>query len=172
MLEGYSQRAKMIVFTARFQAGKVGAHAIGLDHLLEGIIVEDQGIEAMLKFLGDDPAITQIPGYDMKSSPELFLSPKMASALLARLDQLVPHARSVPESQDIPLSADAVRALHKAVALAHEFGADKIKPLHLLAAILQEHSSKAVRVCSEYGITEEHILEKLKKENRSRPTGE
>jgi ATP-dependent Clp protease ATP-binding subunit ClpC len=163
MLEGYSQRAKQVVFIARFQAGKDGAHAIGLGHLLEGIIVEDRGMQAILKFLGDDPATTQIPGYDMKSSPAPFLSLEVASALLARLDQLVPHAKSVPDSQDISLSADAVRALHTAPTVAQKFGADAVAPLHLLAAILQEHSSKAVRIFFEYGITEDKVVAELAK---------
>lgn len=39
MLEVYSQRSKLVVFIARVKARKDGAHAIGLDLLLEGIIV-------------------------------------------------------------------------------------------------------------------------------------
>jgi ATP-dependent Clp protease ATP-binding subunit ClpC len=161
MLEQYSQRAKQVVFIARFKAGKDGAHAIGLDHLLEGIIVEDQGREAMFKFLGDDPTTTQLPGYDMKSSPPPFLSPDVASLLLARLNQLSPHAKSVPESQDMPLSVDVVRMSQAALKLADKFHTDKVEPLHLLAAALQEHSSKAVRIFFEYGITEDRVVAEL-----------
>lgn len=163
MLEGYSQRAKMIVFIARFKAAKNGAHAIGLDHLLEGIIVEDQGREAILRFLGDDPAITQIPHYEMKSSAAPFLSSQEARGLLAKLDQLSRHDKSVAESSDMPLSADAVRALHKAVSRAHELGADKVEPLHVLVAILQERSSRAVQVFWESGVTEDNVVAELTK---------
>src|SRR2546421_7177698 len=114
VFDAFSLRAKMVVFLARFKAGKDGANAIGLDHILQGIIVEDHGREAMLKFLGDDPATTQLHGYDKNSSPPLFLSPEVASPLLTKIDKLSPHAKSAPESRDMSLTADAVRAVQAA----------------------------------------------------------
>ena len=161
VFDAFSLRAKMVVFVARYKAGKNGAHAIGLDHILQGIIIEDQGRDAMLKFLGDDPATTQLRGYDKNSLPPLFLLPEVASALLTKIDKLSPHAKSAPASQEMSLTADAVRAVQAAPILAHEFGSDKVDPLYLLAAALRERSSKAVQICSEYAITEDKIVEEL-----------
>lgn len=65
----YSQRAKQVLFIARFKAGKDGARTLDLPQLLEAIVIEDQGGEAMFKVLGVDPTKSNLRGRRFQSPP-------------------------------------------------------------------------------------------------------
>jgi hypothetical protein len=162
VIRAYSDRAKQILFLARFKAGKDGAPELGIDQIFEAIVVEDQGAEAMYKFLCVDPTTTVLSGGNAKSASPPFFSPDVAAGILARFDQLSQHLEPVPHSRDMPISADGERALTVALSLARELHSDKVEPLHLLGAALRQQSSKSVRIFSEYGITEERVVALLR----------
>jgi hypothetical protein len=44
MFEPFSERARRVVFFSRKVAGRRGASAIEAEHLIEALILEDQGI--------------------------------------------------------------------------------------------------------------------------------
>jgi hypothetical protein len=43
MFEGYSVRARQVIFLSRIRAGQRGADSIVLDDMLAALIIEDQG---------------------------------------------------------------------------------------------------------------------------------
>jgi hypothetical protein len=44
VFDAFSVRARQIVFAARFKAGERGATSIGVEDLLLGLVLEDQGM--------------------------------------------------------------------------------------------------------------------------------
>ena len=44
MFDGYSIRAKQVLFLARLESGARGAEMLDLDDLLTGLIIEDQNV--------------------------------------------------------------------------------------------------------------------------------
>jgi ATP-dependent Clp protease ATP-binding subunit ClpC len=165
MFQTYSERAKMVIFFARFKAGKDGASSIGVDHILEGVVAEDQGKEGMCRFLGADPTNTSLTTDDKKRPPIPFFSPDVASQLLHRLDQVSSHSQPISNSTDMQISAEASRALTAALGIAHELHSARVEPLHLLAAALEQEMSDAVQVFSDFGITDKEVLTLLSQQS-------
>src|SRR5579859_1742755 len=106
----YSDRARMVVFAARYRSGKNGAAAVDTNHLIEAIILEDQGkLEDALE-----------SGKLLYPTPEPhppFFSTEAASEMLLKIEQVVPHNQPIPESEDMPLSDDLVRTFEVAETL-------------------------------------------------------
>jgi ATP-dependent Clp protease ATP-binding subunit ClpC len=162
MLEDYSQRAKRVLFFARLQAGKDGARAIDVDCLLQALIIEDQGGgEELTRLLGASPLAGTIEGRSIQSRSKPFFSTEVARQLVSRIRELSSPSQPLPTAEDIPMSAEVAHALKVASDLRKEFQAERVGPLHLLAAALQERSKGADRVFPEYGITQERVLEAL-----------
>jgi ATP-dependent Clp protease ATP-binding subunit ClpA len=157
VIQTYSDRAKMILFLARHKAGRDGSPTLDINHILEAVVVEDQGAEAMCKLLGVNPATTKQARGNVKAPSSPFFPLEVASGILLKLDQLSPLLEPVPQSLDMPVSDDGAHALSVALSFARELHADKVEPLHLLAAAFKQPSSRAVRIFSEYGVTEERV---------------
>jgi ATP-dependent Clp protease ATP-binding subunit ClpC len=152
----YSERAKRVVFIARFRAGRNGAAAIDTDHFIEALILEDQG--KLADALGHEGVwVGSAPGPSRK-----FLSPEIAAEMLITMQKLLPHAKPIPEPVDMPLSADLSRTLDAALALMSELHQKQVETLHLLAAAASEESSKAAAALRGLGITRERVIAAIK----------
>lgn len=163
MLQYYSQRAKQILFIARFKAGKDGTNAVDLQHLLEAIVIEDQGGQELSKLFGFDPTAQQIQGHTFEFTSTPFFSSEIASQLLTKIRALSSHSQPVATSQDLPISEDLLHALSIALELKRKFQTERVEPLHLLAAGLEDKSSKPTRIFLDAGITREMALEAIRK---------
>ncbi len=92
MFHLFTERARRVVFFARYEASALGSYAIKTEHLLLGLLREDQ----------------ELPGQ---------LLPGAATQIRSRIEAAVRHPiEHVPTSVDLPLSRDAQRVL----AYAHE----------------------------------------------------
>ena len=162
MFERFSQRARQVVFLARFKAGRRGAAEIGVEDFLVSLVVEDQGKfqEAVSGVWKDGTPLVQ-PGA-LPQNP--FLASEVADELLARLEALSARLQPLPASAEMPLSQAAKNALSRAESLCDEMQDSVIEPLHLLAAILESQKNKAAQVFRDAGITSEKIITLLKRE--------
>jgi ATP-dependent Clp protease ATP-binding subunit ClpC len=165
MFEKFSQRARQVVFLARFKAGQRGAQAIELEDLLVSLVIEDQGrFEAAVSEgrRGGKPVI--LP----RASPQNpFLPPEIADELLARLETLSPRSQPMSTSVEMPLSQASKNALSRAESLCDEMQHTVIEPLHLLAAIMENQKNKADQISRDAGITRRRSLHSSRKNNYS-----
>ena len=162
MLRDYSQRAKQVLFIARVKTSKDGAHMVDLQHLLEAIVIEDQGAQELSKAFGFDPTAKKIQGHTFESTSTPFFAADIASELLTKIRSFYSYSPPTATSEDMPLSHELAHALTMAAELKQKTGVEKIEPLHLLAAALGEKSSNATNIFFDAGITQEAVLEAIR----------
>jgi ATP-dependent Clp protease ATP-binding subunit ClpC len=158
MFDFYSERARQILFVARIESGARGAEMLDVDDLLVSLIMEDQGIrpQAMLKHSSDS---------SQPFEPHTaFLPAEVAVRLLAEIRDALPRRQSIPTSADMPISPSLSLVLGVANDLQQKSQSKQVTPLHLLAAVLAG-STKGVLSLREAGITQETVIDAIRKED-------
>ena len=119
MLELFSQRARQLIFLARFKAGQRGAAAIEIEDLLVAFIIEDQGEfeNAVSSLFPNGKPVVQPGGQPHRP----FLPPELASGLLPRVQALCAQSQPLPKESDMPLSEDGKAILRLADKLGSNF---------------------------------------------------
>jgi ATP-dependent Clp protease ATP-binding subunit ClpC len=130
VFERYTERARRILFFARFEASQLGSVSIGTEHLLLGLVREAKGLTRLI--------------FD-HSSVSL-------EAIREDIDRRVLHGDKVPTSVEIPFTAETKRTLQFAAEEADRLGHDYIGSEHLLLALLREERSVAASVLMEKGM--------------------
>ena len=142
MSNNFSTRARQLVFAARFKAGERGAAVVDTDDFLVGLVLEDQGL--LLKILFPNVEENAFVGKGQSHVP--FFSHKSAEDVLTKLEKSLPQSQPVPETTEIPLSSSLQRVFDLAKELQTQFRHSYVKPLHFLAAILNEDSSEGAKL--------------------------
>lgn len=114
MFERYTERARRVIFFARYEASQLGADHIETSHLLLGILREDKGLTA--KVFG-----SQIP----------FENPAEAMGLK-------PTGKKISTSVDVPLTKEANRVLLIAAEESEQLHQKFIMPGHILLGIMKQ----------------------------------
>jgi hypothetical protein len=108
LFDQYSERAKRVIFLTRLKAGKSGAAALDTGHLIEAVILEDQGKVA--EVLGVPPnALGRLATANPRPSVQFF-APEAAAAILEKLQQALPQGKAIPDHVDMPISPTLSRA--------------------------------------------------------------
>jgi hypothetical protein len=138
MFERYTERARRVVFFARYEASQFGSLTIETEHLLLGLLREDRNI--ISRFL-----------------------PEAASAETVRdeIAQRVTIREKVPTSADLPLSDECKRILAYSAEEAERLNHRHIGTEHLLLGILREEKCVAAQVLSERSLKLNSIREEL-----------
>jgi len=157
MLDNFSERARQILFAARFKAGERGADMIDTDDLLVGLVLEDQGILEKTVF----STIFEGQGVPVNRAPSRipFLSATVAQDLLANLEKDLLQSQPIALTTEVPLSPSLEHVLNSAKDVQTRFRHNQIEPLHLLAAILAEESGQRVKLLQDSGITPKRCCE-------------
>lgn len=130
MFERYTEKARRVIFFARYEASQYGAVQIEAEHILLGLIREDKAIA------------------------QRFFNRAQASVESIRKDvegRIVPRTRH-PQSVDLPLSLEAKRVLAFAAEESERLGNRHIGTEHLLLGLLREENSLAAEILYERGI--------------------
>jgi ATP-dependent Clp protease ATP-binding subunit ClpC len=118
MFERYTEKARRVIFFARYEASVLGAHSIDSSHMLLGLLREDR--ELFLKLLHYDS--------------ELLLN---AAGLMG----LKPSGEKVSTSVDLPFTTEAKRVLVFAAEEAESMGDPHVGTGHVLLGLLREPGS-------------------------------
>jgi len=129
MFERYTEKARRVIFFARYEASQFGSPYIETEHLLLGMIREDTAIAKRL------------------SPPPLSLD-----FIRKRIEKLAPPQEKVSTSVDLPLSEGCKRVLTVAAKEAERLGDKHIGTNHLLLGLMKEKDGLAARVLSEAAI--------------------
>jgi ATP-dependent Clp protease ATP-binding subunit ClpC len=149
MFERYTEKARRVIFFARYEASQFGASQIEAEHMLLGLIRED------------------------KSLTNRFLHRAQVNIDLIRKEiegRTVLRDR-VSSTIDLPLSGEAKRVLAFAAEESTRLGHRHIGTEHLLLGLLREENSVAAEILYERGIRLSDVRQELMRQSPQERSG-
>lgn len=140
MFERYTEKARRVVFFARYEASQFGSPYIESEHLLLGFLREN------------------------KATKFHSTSAQTADSIREQIEKHTKVREKIPTSVDLPLSDECKRILHYASEEADRLGHKHIGTEHLLAGMLQEKDCYAARLLSEHGVSLESVRSAMTEE--------
>ena len=134
MFELYTDKARRVIFLARYEASMLGSQSFDTEHLLLGMLREAGTV--LEPYLSGSTAIELI-----------------RSAVLEHFSE---HPR-IPTSVDMPLTESLKRALAAAAEESERLNQQFIGPEHLCLGILHEQGSLSATLLRQAGITADRI---------------
>jgi len=149
MFERYTERARRVIFFARYEASQLGSRTIETEHLLLGLIRENNGLTGKL----------------------LSRSKIEADSIRTEIQARTEVREKISTSVEIPLSVESKRVLAYAAEEAEKMLHKYIGTEHILLGLLREKKSLASRILVEQGMrlstAREDLLYLLKEKNLS-----
>jgi len=118
------------LFFSRYEAAAFGCREISVQHLLLGMLRQDQGCVGRV------------------------LTPPQINAIQTAIERKELRPRDVPRNVDLPLSLQAKDAVTEAARAARLGGDAELLPRHLITGILKQKSTLAAQLVREYGVFE------------------
>ncbi len=140
MFERFTEKARRLIFFARFEASQYGSSFIETEHILLGLLREDRGL---MRWLG--------AGYDF------------GSQMRAEIEKLITPCERISTSVEVPLTQESKMILILAAEESDRLGHKHICHEHLLLGILRLPDSLAGRLLIAKGFTANAIREKFTK---------
>jgi len=143
MFERYTERARRVIFFARYEASQLGSNSIETEHLLLGLIREGKGLTSRLF-----------------SKSQLSME-----GIRKEIEGKNVYREKVSTSVDIPLSDESKRVLSFASEEGERMLHNYIGTEHILLGLLREEGSVAATILLEkgmrLGVTREEVLQLL-----------
>ena len=140
MFERYTEKARRVIFYARYEASQFGSPYIESEHLLLGILREDKATTRRL-----------LPSLESEES------------IRKQIERHTTIREKVSTSVDLPLSNECKRVLAYAADEAMQLTHRHIGTEHLLLGLLREDRCFAAVIMTERGVRLEGIREELRK---------
>ncbi len=137
MFERYTEKARRVIFFARYEAS-----AFESEHLLLGFLRESKAFSAKL-FSG--PSFT-------------------VDDIRKEIEKHTTVGEKIPTSVDLPLSNECRRILHYASEEADRLGHKHIGTEHILAGMLREEDCYAARLLGEHSVSLEIVRSEIQQE--------
>ncbi len=115
MFERYTEKARRVIFFARYEASQYGSPYIETEHLLLGLMREDKALAN--RFLRQQGSIESIR---------------------KEIEARITIRERISTSVEVPLSAECKRILNMAAEEAERLGVKHVATEHLLLGILRE----------------------------------
>jgi ATP-dependent Clp protease ATP-binding subunit ClpC len=144
MFERYTERARRVIFFARYEASQYGSNSIETEHLLLGLVREDPHV--IKRFVTSAPV-----DFKKKVEERMVRQPKISTSI------------------DLPLTNEGKRILAYANEEAERLNHRHIGTEHLLLGILRESTCLAARLLDEIGMKLDDVRVLL---SRSTPSAE
>jgi len=138
MFERYTEKARRVIFFARYEASQFGSPYIETEHLLLGLLREDKALTN--RFLRSHASIESIR---------------------KQIEGRTTIREKVSTSVDLPLSQECKRVLAYAAEEAERLSHKHIGTEHLLLGLLREEKSFAAEILHERGLRLSAIREEL-----------
>jgi ATP-dependent Clp protease ATP-binding subunit ClpA len=140
MFERYTEKARRVIFFARYEASQFGSPYIETEYLLLGLLREDPAL--VKRFLGPTNVAT-----DVRTEIER---------------QIIRH-ESISTSVEMPLTNECKMALNLAAEESERLAERHIGTEHLLLGMLRVEGSLAAKLLRKSGLNPEAIREQLAK---------
>jgi ATP-dependent Clp protease ATP-binding subunit ClpA len=129
MFERYSEKARRVIFFARYEASQFGSSGIETEHLLLGILRESR-----------DLLLSVAPAAEVETIGE-------------QIRAQVSSRGKIPTSVELPFRESSRRALTYACEEADRLESKTISVLHILLGLLREEACLAQRILVGMGVT-------------------
>jgi hypothetical protein len=141
MFERYTEKARRVIFFARYEASHYGSPVIDTEHILLGLLREDRAL--MHRYVGPTQSGTEIR---------------------AEVERMIQRGAPFATSIEVPLSGDSKRILNFAAEEADRLGHRDIGTEHVLLGIFRLPDSLAAKVLLGRGAKPNTIREQSAKE--------
>jgi len=148
MFERYTEKARRVIFFARYEASQFGSPYIETEHLLLGLLREDKALTN--RFLRSHASIESIR---------------------KQIEVRTTIREKVSTSVDLPLSQECKRILAFAAEEAERLAHKHIGTEHLLLGLLREEKSFAAEILHERGLRLSTIREELSRAQNEKASG-
>jgi ATP-dependent Clp protease ATP-binding subunit ClpC len=136
MFERYTEKARRVVFFARYEASQFGSPSIETEHFLLGLLREDKALFRRVRLAGG-----------------------AAEAIRKEIEAHTPPVKKTPVSVDLPVSNDCKQALAYATEEAERSNHTYIGTEHLLLGLLRVERCFGARLLDNKNITLERVRE-------------
>ena len=140
MFERYTEKARRVIFFARYEASQYGSPQIETEYLLLGLMREDPWL--VRRFLGPN---------------------SVAENIRTEIERHIPPRERISTSVEMPLTEDCKKLLKFAAEESERLAQRHVETGHLLLGILRVEGSLAARLLRERGVKPEAIHEQLAK---------
>ncbi len=138
MFERFTEKARRVIFFARYEASQYGIMSIETEHLLLGLLREDKSL--IWKRLRENGGVESIR---------------------LEIESQITRGERLSTAVEIPISAESKCVLQKAAEEAERLGSKYVGTEHILLGILHEHDCLAARLLTERGLTLSWLREEL-----------
>jgi ATP-dependent Clp protease ATP-binding subunit ClpC len=138
MFERYIEKARRVIFFARYEASQFGSPFIETEHLLLGLLREDKSLTN--RFLRSQASV---------------------EAIRKQIEAHTTIREKLSTNVDLPLSIESKRVLAYAAEEAERMGNKHIGPEHLLLGLLREDKCFAAELLHERGVNLDKVREEL-----------
>ena len=138
MLERFTEKARRVIFFARYEASQYGSPCIETEHLLLGLVREDKGLAN--RYLRTQGSIESIR---------------------KEIESRITIRERISTSVEVPLSAESKRILAFAAEEADRLGTKHVGTEHLLLGILREEKCFGAEILQERGLRLSALREEL-----------
>jgi ATP-dependent Clp protease ATP-binding subunit ClpC len=142
MFEKYTEKARRVVFFARYEASQLGSPAIESEHLLLGLLRENRDLNRRF-FLKTNATVEDIR--------------KEIGMCAMVLDGRTEVREKTSTSIDLPFTEECKRVLNNAADESERLSHKYIGMEHILLGLLREDKSIAAEILKEHGIDPEII---------------
>jgi ATP-dependent Clp protease ATP-binding subunit ClpC len=146
MFERYTEKARRVIFFARYEASQFGSPYIETEHLLLGLLREDKALTS--RFLRSHTSVESIR---------------------KQIEAHTTIREKVSTSVDLPLSNECKRVLAYAAEEAERLNNKHIGTEHLLLGLLREEKCFAAEILQERGLKLAQIREELARVTQEKP---
>lgn len=144
MFERYTEKARRVIFFARYEALQYGSQVISPEHILLGLMREDKTLAA--RFF---PFRNNLSVETVRREVE---------------DRITPRER-IPQSAELHLSTDTKKILALAAEESRKLRNRHIGPEHLLLGVLREEKSIAAEILFSYGLRLQDVRDEIARQS-------
>jgi ATP-dependent Clp protease ATP-binding subunit ClpA len=141
MFERYTEKARRVIFFARYEASQYGSPYIETEHLLLGLLREDRAL--LRRFLGPS---------------------SVAADIRTEIERQITRRERISTYVEMPLTDECKKVLTLAAEESERLGHRHVETEHILVGMLRMEDSLAARLLRERGLKPEGIREQLAKD--------
>ena len=144
MFERYTEKARRVIFFARYEALQYGSQVISPEHILLGLMREDKTLSARF--------------FPFRNSLSV-------EAVRREVEERITFKERIPQSAELHLSNETKRILALAAEESRKLKNRHIGPEHLLLGILREEKSIAAEILFQYGLRLQDVRDEIARQS-------
>lgn len=138
LFERYTEKARRVMFFARYEASQYGSQCIETEHFLLGLMREDF------------PLMSNVIGAGI-----------LLDKMRQEIEKHIQRGERFSTAIEVPLSVESDRVLKFAAEEAERFAQRHVGTEHVLLGLLREKNARAATILRQYGAREGEIRQKL-----------